>query len=68
MYIPLEKRILEITGGKCPYINKVCDGLCNNCGILASPTPQKEIVKSKNNFNYNYDDLNALEDKCIKDE
>lgn len=68
MYISLEKRILEITGGKCPYKNRVCDGLCNNCGILASPTPQNKIVKCKNSFNYSYDDLNALEDRCINNE
>ena len=41
MYVSLEERIKEITKGVCPYKNKVCDGLCNNCGILA---------KSENTF------------------
>ena len=68
MYISLEERIKEITKGVCPYKRKVCDGLCNNCGILASSTPQNKIVKCKNSFNYSYDDLNALEDRCINNE
>lgn len=34
MYIPLEERILAITGGKCRYnTSKKCDGLCNSCAI-----------------------------------
>ena len=48
MYILVEERIKEITKGICPYKHRACDGLCNNCGILAnSENTFTKIIPSK---------------------
>lgn len=67
MYISIEERIKEITKGVCPYKSKVCDGLCNNCGILAKPenTFTKNTTSSKQGYICTYEDLNTLEDMAM---
>lgn len=66
MYILVEERIKEITKGICPYKHRVCDGLCNNCGILAnSESTFTKIIPSKQACICTYDDLNTLEDRVI---
>ena len=71
MYISIEERIKEITKGVCPYKSKVCDGLCNNCGILVTPenTFTKSIIPSKQGCLCTHEDLNTLEDMamCIEE-
>ena len=71
MYVSIEERIKEITKGICPYKHKICDGLCNNCGILTTPenTFAKSIIPSKQSHIYTYEDLNTLEDMamCIEE-
>ena len=38
--------------GICPYRHRVCDGLCNNCGLDASPTENySRIVPARNRWN-----------------
>ena len=68
MYIPVEERIKEITNGVCPYKCKVCDGLCNNCEILAAPENTfAKIIPSKQGCICTYEDLNALEDRVLQE-
>ena len=70
MYISIEERIKSVTNGKCPYKHKVCDGLCNNCGIVsevlypASNTNMK-ISPAKQGYICTHEDLNTLEDKAL---
>ena len=66
MYVSIEERIKEITKGVCPYKNKVCDGLCNNCGILAkSENTFTKIIPSKQGCVCTWDDLDALENMAM---
>lgn len=66
MYISIEERIKEITQGICPYKRKICDGLCNNCGILAtSENTLTKIIPSKQGCICTYEDLNTLEDMAM---
>ena len=67
MYIPVEERIKEITQGICPYVHKICDGLCNNCEILSTPdnTFTKSIIPSKQGRICTYEDLNTHEDMAM---
>ena len=66
MYVSIEERIKEITKGVCPYKNKVCDGLCNNCGILATPESTfTKIIPSKQSRICTYEDLNTLENLAM---
>ncbi len=38
---------MENNSGICPYVHKVCDGLCNNCGLNAGVEDSSgNIVKS----------------------
>ena len=67
MHIPVEERIKEITNGVCPYKCKVCDGLCNNCEILATPENTfAKITPSKQGCICTYEDLNTLEDRVLR--
>lgn len=65
----VEALIKEVTNGRCPYRHRVCDGLCNNCGILANyeNTPTK-IIPSSRPCLCDYDDLDAVEDRIVKDD
>ena len=66
MYIPVEAHIKEITKGVCPYKHKTCDGLCNNCGILAIPENTfTKIIPSKQGHICTYEDLNTLENLAM---
>ena len=65
MYIPVEERIKEITKGICPYKHKVCDGLCNNCGILQTFENTFTITSSKQGHICTYEDLNTLENLAM---
>ena len=67
MYIPVAERIKEITQGICPYKRKVCDGLCNNCGILATPENTfTKIIPSKQGCLCTHEDLNVIEDRILQ--
>lgn len=71
MYISIEERIKAVTNGKCPYKHKICDGLCNNCGIVsevlypAGNTNISGIVPSKQRYICTYEDLNILENMAM---
>ncbi len=69
MYEPWENhlRIKDITKGRCPFKQKSCDGLCNNCGLNAStePTGGKTAPSKHGHYICTHDDLNILEDRVI---
>lgn len=67
MYTPIEERIKQITKGVCPYKRKACDGLCNNCGIMASHETTRKTVPAKNGTVITWNDMNSIEDRCIYD-
>lgn len=39
---------IKKTNGKCPFIEKKCDGLCNNCGLDIVPKNNYRIVPARN--------------------
>lgn len=45
----------ENNNGICPYKHKVCDGLCNNCGLDAIAEKCDRIVPTRNWWNMNED-------------
>ena len=44
---------IKKTGGKCPFVAKKCDGLCNNCGLDIVPENNHRIVPARNWWNQN---------------
>lgn len=59
MLLPNDQRKVdyckENNNGICPYIHKVCDGLCNNCGLDAIAEKCDRIVPARNWWNMNED-------------
>ena len=41
----------ENNNGICPFVHKICDGLCNNCGLNAMTTENySRIVPARNQW------------------
>jgi len=57
----------ENNKGICPYIHKVCDGLCNNCGLDAIAEKCDRIVPARNwwNMSRNWWNMNEDAEKLI---
>lgn len=49
----------ENNNGICPYIHKVCDGLCNNCGLDEKKMENYGRIAPAHNYWCN-DDMESL--------
>lgn len=63
MLLPNDQRKIdyckENNNGICPYVHKVCDGLCNNCGLNETkPEKYSRIAPARNHWNN--DDYESL--------
>lgn len=52
---------MENNNGICPYVHKVCDGLCNNCGLNAAAENCNNTIAPAHNSNNTEIFFNALE-------
>lgn len=53
MLLKSDAEKIKKTKGKCPFIAKKCDGLCNNCGLDIRPGNNDRIVPARNRWNQN---------------
>ena len=49
----------ENNNGICPFVHKICDGLCNNCGLNESKTENYGHIAIAHNY-YCNDDYESL--------
>ncbi len=45
--------------GICPFVHKVCDGLCNNCGLNETKTENYSRIAPARNY-WSNDDMESL--------
>lgn len=53
MLLKSDTERIKKTGGKCPFVAKKCDGLCNNCGLDIVPENNNRIALARNWWNQN---------------
>ena len=49
----------ENNNGICPFVHKICDGLCNNCGLNESKAENYGRIAPSHNY-WNNDDYETL--------
>ena len=49
----------ENNNGICPFVHKICDGLCNNCGLNESKAENYGRIAPSHNY-YCNDDYESL--------
>ena len=70
MLLPNDQRKIDRctaeNGGQCLYKFRKCNGLCNNCPLDIQPGDRIETgVQYQPRRVLSYEELNALEDRCL---